>query len=155
MSKKYEVGQRVRITALTAHAYRHFSVGMTGTVTGYGDSLCVEFDNWTHGHSGETDVGEGQWYIDKSEGITLAKVRKPRPRKAGGRCDQVLGFLLAGKSLTQGEAIVLGFGTRLAATVHTLKGRGHTIITTMKEDSFGHPYAEYSLVKRSASGKRK
>lgn len=71
------------------------------------------------------------------------------------RCDQLLKFLLTGRTITQGEAIVLGFGTRLAATVHDLKKRGHVIVTNMKEDHSGNPYAEYSLVsRRQTSGKR-
>ena len=71
------------------------------------------------------------------------------------RLEQVLAHLITGKSLTQGEAIVLGYGTRLAATVHDLRGKGHTIVTTMKEDIHGAPYAEYRLVTRRANGNRK
>jgi hypothetical protein len=72
------------------------------------------------------------------------------------RYDQVLNHLLSGRSITQGEATVLGYGTRLAATIHDLKKRGHTIVTTMKEDLHGNPYAEYSLVLRnSRNGNRK
>lgn len=66
------------------------------------------------------------------------------------RYDQVLNHLLAGHSLTQGEAIMLGYGMRLAATVHTLKKRGHNIVTKMKTDSNGYDYAEYSLVTRNS-----
>lgn len=71
------------------------------------------------------------------------------------RYEQVLNHLTSGRSLTQGEALVLGYGTRLAATVHALKKRGHNIVTTMKEDLHGYPYAEYSLVIRGRSGNRK
>lgn len=71
------------------------------------------------------------------------------------RYEQVLNHLTSGRSLTQGEALVLGYGTRLAATVHALKKRGHNIVTTMKEDLHGYPYAEYSLVIRGRNGNRK
>lgn len=72
------------------------------------------------------------------------------------RYDQVLNHLTSGRTLTQGEALVLGYGTRLAATIHALKKRGHNIVTTMKEDLNGYPYAEYSLVTRnSRNGNRK
>ncbi len=77
---------------------------------------------------------------------------KPKP---GSRLDQVLTHLLSGKSLTQGEGIVLGYGTRVAASVHALRDRGHNIVTTMKEDLKGFPYAEYRLVTRRANGNRK
>lgn len=72
------------------------------------------------------------------------------------RYDQVLNHLLSGKTLSQGEALVLGYGTRLAATVHDLKKRGHNIVTSMKRDINGAPYADYSLVTRnSRNGNRK
>jgi Helix-turn-helix domain len=68
------------------------------------------------------------------------------------RNDQVLSHLLSGRTITQGEAIVLGYGTRLASTVHRLRGKGHNIVTAMKEDLNGIEYAEYSLVKRDRYG---
>ncbi len=71
------------------------------------------------------------------------------------RYDQVLNHLTSGRSLTQGEATVLGYGTRLAATIHDLKGRGHNITSTIKKDLNGRPYAEYRLVTRGRSGDRK
>ena len=58
----------------------------------------------------------------------------------------VLNHLLTGRSLTQGEAIILGYGTRLAAKIHRLKGKGYKIRAVMKYDINGIPYAEYSLV---------
>jgi hypothetical protein len=68
------------------------------------------------------------------------------------RNDQVLSHLLSGRTITQGEAIVLGYGTRLASTIHRLRGKGHNIVTAMKEDLSGIEYAEYSLVQRKHSG---
>jgi hypothetical protein len=75
--------------------------------------------------------------------------------RKGTRLDQVLTHLLTGKSLTQGEGLVLGYGTRVAASVHELRRKGHNIVTTMKEDLNGFPYAEYRLVTRRANGNRK
>jgi hypothetical protein len=66
------------------------------------------------------------------------------------RMDQVLSHFARGKSLTQGEAIILGYGTRLAATINVLRARGHDIKTVMKEDLNGNPYAEYQLVTRNS-----
>lgn len=58
----------------------------------------------------------------------------------------VLNHLLTGRSLTQGEAILLGYGTRLAAKIHRLRGEGYKIRTVVKHDINGIPYAEYRLV---------
>lgn len=81
--------------------------------------------------------------------------KAPAPVMPGTRLDQVLKHLLTGKTLTQGEGIILGYGTRVAATVHTLRQRGHNIVTTMKEDLNGFTYAEYRLVTRRPNGNRK
>lgn len=62
------------------------------------------------------------------------------------RQQMVLNHLLTGRSLTQGEAILLGYGTRLAAKIHRLKGKGYKICTVMKYDINDIPYAKYSLV---------
>ena len=41
-----------------------------------------------------------------------------------------------------------GCGTmRLAAIIHTLRGQGLNILTTIKETADGHRYASYKLVK--------
>ncbi|CAB4139292.1 Helix-turn-helix domain containing protein [uncultured Caudovirales phage] len=62
------------------------------------------------------------------------------------RKSQVLTHLLSGRTLTQGEATVLGYGTRLAARVLDLKRDGHNIQTKMKFDIHGNPYGEYKLL---------
>lgn len=71
------------------------------------------------------------------------------------RYDQVLNHLTSGRSLTQGEAITLGYGTRLAATIHDLKKRGHKIETVSKRDLKGIPYAEYQLRTTKRNGDRR
>ena len=90
-----------------------------------------------------------------AETVITPKAKRIAEFKKGGRCDQLLKFLTTGRTITQGEAIVLGFGTRLAATVHDLRGAGHNVVTSMKEDCHGNPYAEYRLVTRKANGDRK
>lgn len=60
----------------------------------------------------------------------------------------VLDHLLTGRSLTQGEAIVLGYGTRLADKIFRLKKAGHRIIAARKFDLKGTPYAEYALARQ-------
>lgn len=90
-----------------------------------------------------------------AEKAIAPKTKRTAEFKKGGRCDQLLKFLTTGRTITQGEAIVLGFGTRLAATVHDLRGAGHNVVTSMKEDCHGNPYAEYRLVTRKANGDRK
>ena len=69
--------------------------------------------------------------------------------------DVVLAHLLKGRSITQLEALGLYRVFRLAARVHRLRGRGHDIVTTMKEDLTGKPYASYRLVNRNRHGVRK
>lgn len=64
------------------------------------------------------------------------------------RKQQVLTHLLSGRTLTQGEATVLGYGTRLAARVRDLRRDGHKIVTTNKFDIHGIPYGEYRLISR-------
>ena len=72
------------------------------------------------------------------------------------RIDQVIRHLSTGRTLTQGEATILGYGTRLAATIHDIKRKGHNVVTTIKHDINGYPYAEYKLVTRSSfTGARK
>ena len=106
-------------------------------------------------HSGKTylflaevsnNLGIG-WYATRFKKISQETSHTSKRT----RYDQVLNHLLSGHSLTQGEAIMLGFGTRLAATVYTLKKRGHNIVTKMKTDSNGYDYADYSLVTRNSS----
>jgi hypothetical protein len=66
------------------------------------------------------------------------------------RKQQIISHLTSGRTLTQGEAIVLGYGTRLAARIKDLRNEGHKIVTSMKFDIHGIPYAEYRLIERRA-----
>lgn len=69
--------------------------------------------------------------------------------------DVVLGHLLKGLSLSALEASNLFRVYRLAARIHRLKARGHTIVTTMRTDVTGKAYGSYSLVARNRHGVRK
>ncbi len=154
---KFNIGDRVRFRDTEAAAFR-LPKGTTATVvkgeytTKYGTFIDVEWDR-------EVSMAHGGWFPRRFE---LAPVKSATPKakrigefKKGGRCDQLLRFLTTGRTITQGEAIVLGFGTRLAATVHDLRAAGHNVVTSMKEDCHGNPYAEYRLVTRKANGDRK
>lgn len=67
----------------------------------------------------------------------------------------ILNHLLAGRSLTQGEAVALGFGPQpIAAVIFKLRAEGHMITTAYKVDSFGVRYAEYALLKRNRFGEK-
>lgn len=105
-------------------------------------------------NGGEEAFNYDRRFLAYVEPVKLSPRRK-RTLKQGGRCQQLLTFLLSGRSITQGEAIIIGFGTRLAATVHDLRGLGHDVKTVMKEDIHGNPYAEYRLVTRNRNGDRK
>lgn len=61
------------------------------------------------------------------------------------KIERIRQHFLSGRSLTQLEAIGLYGAFRLAARVHELKADGMKIVTKMKEDPNGSPYAEYSL----------
>lgn len=111
----------------------------------------LRFGKSTNGYSSAII---GLW-VNAPATVAAQKVSRKGEFKKGGRCDQLLRFLTTGRTITQGEAIVLGFGTRLAATVHDLRGAGHNVVTTMKEDCHGNSYAEYRLVTRKGNGDRK
>lgn len=98
---------------------------------------------------------DGCYRADRFAKITVVAPVAKAPRNRT-RLAQVLSHLLAGKSITQGEAIVLGYGTRLAASIHDLRKQGHRIEMKIKHDLHGYPYAEYALVTRnSRNGNRK
>ena len=71
--------------------------------------------------------------------------KAPKPKAANTKIAKLRSHFLSGRSLTQLEAIGLYGAFRLAARVHELKGDGMKIITRMKEDPNGNPYAEYQL----------
>ena len=58
----------------------------------------------------------------------------------------ILNHLMSNRKITSIEAIGLYGITRLAAVVHSLKGAGHAVNTTMKK-GVKSKYAEYSLEK--------
>ncbi len=75
--------------------------------------------------------------------------------KVSSKTNQVLGYLLSGRSLSSEEAVFQGLGTRLPAIIHRLKERGHDIETHMRKSSEGYSFAEYSLVTRNSfTGKK-
>lgn len=71
------------------------------------------------------------------------------------RSKAILDHLLSGRSLTQGEAVALGYGPQpIAATIFKLRADGHNIITRNKRDIHNVRYAEYALVVRNRFGEK-
>lgn len=75
----------------------------------------------------------------------VKKPRKTKPKATNTKIAKVRAHFISGRSLTQLEAIGLYGAFRLAARVHELKAEGMKIVTRMKEDPNGNPYAEYQL----------
>nr|WP_047575728.1 helix-turn-helix domain-containing protein [Methylobacterium sp. ZNC0032] len=150
----FKAGDRVRLTSNIGSAAQ---AGAEAEVTKSDPAYTYVVWDRTNGLAREQMDGG---YLSHRFELVPAKAIAPKTKrtaefKKGGRCDQLLNFLTTGRTITQGEAIVLGFGTRLAATVHDLRGAGHNVVTSMKEDCHGNPYAEYRLVTRKANGDRK
>ena len=66
----------------------------------------------------------------------------------------VLALLIQGNSVTQAEALVLGFGARLVDLIHRLKKDGQNIVCAQK-DINGTTYGQYRLVVRNRFGNPK
>lgn len=161
------IGKKVRVTGTGVEAKA--VAGMVGEVVAYG--ACAHYDgkfvllrlvapnSHCHDAGGFTldnsfTTLKDECYFVEADGVTLISA-KPRARKNDSYRALVLSHLVSGKTLTQGEAILLGFGMRLAVTIDRLRGEGHKIQTTMKTDSNGHQYGEYKLVVRNRFGDRK
>jgi hypothetical protein len=66
------------------------------------------------------------------------------------RAETILKHLTSGRTLTQGEAVLLGYGPNIARPIFSLRRAGHDVVTTIKKDILGNSYAEYSLVRRNS-----
>ena len=62
------------------------------------------------------------------------------------KIDHLRKHFRTGRSLTQLEALALYGVFRLAARVKEMKDDGWNLVTTIKRDPNGCPYAEYQLV---------
>lgn len=140
-------GQRVRLLnndGLSA------AVGTIATVGPRGMFTTQPFGNtfvdliWDRS---ETAQGNGGYYPNVFELVVdkPKKARKSKPKAENTKIAKLRAHFLSGKSLTQLEAIGLYGAFRLAARVHDLKADGMKIVTRMKEDPNGNPYAEYQL----------
>lgn len=170
---KLEIGDRIKVVR---DWDRPEIEGQIGTVVGFDKSyqrlenlILVQFDApFDGGHDG-WDVGRINGIPDgdkrcrffyrnalaHSKEVPAAEpVAKPQ-RPMTPRLKAVLDHLLRGLTLTQGEAMILGYGTRLSDFIHRLRARGHDIRLTMKEDIHGRPYGEYRLVTRNRNGELK
>lgn len=114
------------------------------------DMRLLEVDGLSTGHG----AGRRFWWV-ANEFVARAAAPTTSTTPMSKKLKAVLDHLTSGRTLTQGEAIVLGYGTRLADLVHRLKKRGHDIRCTRKTDIHGSPYGEYRLVTRDRFGKVK
>lgn len=69
-----------------------------------------------------------------------------------GSTARILQHLQEGRSLTPLEALGVYGVYRLSAVIHRLRRAGYNIITEMRYDPNGKPYAEYRLVHDHARG---
>jgi hypothetical protein len=152
---KYHVGQRVQATDIGHWNYDDTDT-LEGVITAYDaeNGYLINFGAHFDGHDGTDELGtdelgEGTMWWVSSENVSALPTPiaqdVARPSHAKQQTDRILNHLLAGNSISQLEA----FGVyRLAARIHDLKAKGHKIVTTMKKDANGKPYAEYALVSR-------
>jgi hypothetical protein len=164
---KFTIGDTVLVSEKS-----HYSPGQTGTVivknmrefgTPYIGVQFLQPQYSLSGISAHSCDGAGKnghcWWIrpehlalvEKAGSVvtSMAKVRERRAgMKAGTKTNRVLNHLIAGNTITAGEAVILFSLFRLASVIHDLREAGHNITTTMKEDVNGTPYAEYKLVQK-------
>lgn len=147
MTKTFTPGQRVRLLnndGLSAAVGTIATVGPRGmfTTPAFGSTFVDLIWN-----PAETGQGNGGYYPNVFELVVdePKKARKSKPKADNTKIAKLRAHFLSGKSLTQLEAIGLYGAFRLAARVHDLKADGMKIVTRMKEDPNGNPYAEYQL----------
>lgn len=132
-----------------ADAYAGPSKGTLGTVVKATDKdglTLVAIDGFTEGHDGDCNYNQtvcNRWFVFSD--IIEKAPKAPKPKATNTKIAKLRSHFLSGRSLTQLEAIGLYGAFRLAARVHDLKADGMKIVTRMKEDPNGNPYAEYQL----------
>lgn len=156
------IGSRVHVTPNVFWRSRVPAVLIGTLVAWNGPSALVQFQGWDGGHDGHGIADNGFvssapdcWYIGATSLRLVDEAPVARAPRTGSHEAQVLAHLLSGKTITPGEAILLGYGFRLAVSVQRLREKGHNIITALKRDDHGNPYGEYSLVKRGRDGQRR
>lgn len=133
---KFTVGQKV-IT--NARFIPSTEVGMETYIT--------EIDpDGTYNIADTKRPGTSDWFAYEHElDAVVEPVKVSKPKDPNTKIAKLKAHFLSGRSLTQLEAIGLYGAFRLAARVHDLKADGMKIVTRMKEDPNGNPYAEYQL----------
>jgi hypothetical protein len=151
MTAKFHVGQRVRAIDIDHPDYEATDV-LEGVIAADADESypLINFGARFEGHNGPTGEDGTCWYVHVDHLKAIDEVIAPKvdPKRAGQQTDRILAHLVSGKSITQLEAFGVYRIFRLAARIHELKQKGHKIVTTMRQDATGKPYAEYELVTR-------
>jgi hypothetical protein len=115
-------------------------IGSLATVTPQKD-IRFTYVQWDR----DVNQCDGGYEHDRFELVVQKKPRQSKPKASDTKIAKLRAHLLAGRSITQLEAIALYSAFRLAARIHDLKAEGMKIDTFMKEDPNGSPYAEYRL----------
>ncbi len=156
--EQFPFGTKVRVTGVTYGQIIYTDrVGTIEAVIPHpsGDYVRVKFangDRWSFSMDGSDGVIEP---IVEAPALEQASASGPMISEGSPTIDKVLAFLTSGKTLTQGEALLLGFGTRLASHIDRLRKRGHKINMVLKRDINGRTYGEYSLATRDRFGNLK
>ncbi|WP_313196189.1 helix-turn-helix domain-containing protein [Shinella zoogloeoides] len=137
---KFNVGDRVVLVRAEGMAAVQ---GATATVveSKWSAFTYVKWDR----NSAAGRQSDGGYEHDRFQKIEPKKPRQSKPKASDTKIAKLRSHLLAGRSITQLEAIALYSAFRLAARIHDLKAEGMKIDTIMKEDPNGSPYAEYRL----------
>lgn len=146
----FKTGDRVRLIK-KPWDNKKLPIGSLGTVQPDDSHYpFVDWDVFEGGH--DRPFGDGRkscWAVYPSEmeaaPVEPKKPRTSKPKASDTKIAKLRAHLLAGRSITQLEAIALYSAFRLAARIHDLKAEGMKIDTFMKEDPNGSPYAEYRL----------
>jgi hypothetical protein len=157
MTKEIALGSRVRVTPDDYFGIRKAHEGTVVAQSVYdGRNMLIDFGPKFAGHDGngvplsrgEAAKNRNQWFVpaEHLEVLSLAEAPAAKAPQAKQQTDRILAHLLAGKSITQLEAFGVYRIFRLAARIHELKQKGHKIVTNMRVDETGKPFAEYSLV---------
>lgn len=135
MTKTFKVGDKVRLNDTFVPKSER---GMETTISDVAEGGYFVVDT--------KDPESGDWFAYAEElDLIEDEIVPTAPANPVTKIDKIKAHLLSGRSLTQLEALGLYGAFRLAARIHDLKAQGWKIVSTIKEDPNGNPYAEYKL----------